>query len=98
MSSIMNNLEKTVINFQNSIIKIGKLAADFQNSIIKAQLLVERTIKIALIILAALAILFLIREYFSWRMQVRLQKQHLELLQKMSRIITLLEENIKNKK
>lgn len=111
MSTIFQNIEKLVTNFQNNIIEIQKLADDFQNSIVEVeklatnfqnsilelQLLVERSIRIALVILALFIIFFIFREFLSWRMQVRLQRQNVELLQKMTRIITLLEEGIKKK-
>ncbi|MGI6684677.1 MAG: hypothetical protein ACOX47_04140 [Bacillota bacterium] len=111
MSTIFQNIEKLVTNFQNNVIEIQQLATDFQKSIVEVQKLaanfhtsimelqqlVERSIKIALVILALFIIFFLFREFFSWRMQVRLQKQNMELLQKMTSIIALLEESIKKK-
>jgi len=107
----INEIPKHVTDFQNSINEIEKLpseiqkgineiqqaATNFHNSIVEIQLMVERSIKIALIIVVAAIIFFLLREFFNWRMQVKLQKQHLELLQKITHLITLLEKNIKYK-
>lgn len=83
MNNIFGNIENVVTNFQAKITEI--------------QILVNRSIKIAVAVIVACLVIYLIREYLNWRMQVKLQKQNEELLKKMTRIIILLEENLKIK-
>lgn len=83
MSNIFGNIENLVTSFQVKITEI--------------QILINRSVKIAIAVIIACLVIYLIREYLSWRMQVKLQKQNEELLKKMTRIIILLEENLKIK-
>lgn len=83
MSNIFGNIENLLTSFQAKVTEI--------------QILMNRSIKIATAIIVACFVIYLIREYLNWRMQVKLQKQNGELLKKMTRIITLLEENLKIK-
>jgi hypothetical protein len=83
MSNIFGNIENLLTSFQTKITEL--------------QILVNRSIKIAIAVMAACLVIYFIREYLNWRMQVKLQKQNEELLKKMTRIITLLEENLKIK-
>lgn len=83
MSNIFGNIENLLTSFQSKITEI--------------QILVNRSIKIAIAVIVACFVVYLIREYLNWRMQVKLQKQNEELLKKMTRMIILLEENLKNK-
>jgi hypothetical protein len=83
MSNIFGNIENLLTSFQAKITEI--------------QILMNRSIKIATAIIVACFVIYVIREYLNWRMQVKLQKQNGELLKKMTRIITLLEENLKIK-
>ncbi|HHT64275.1 MAG: hypothetical protein ACOX4H_01965 [Bacillota bacterium] len=93
----INEIQKLAHDFQDSVLEAQKFAADFQETIIEMQLLVQKYIKIALAVLVAVIIIFFIRDCFNWWMLVRIKKQNLELLQKMTRIIALLEEDIKKK-
>mgnify|MGYP000888028311 CR=1 FL=1 len=91
----INEVQRLPAEIQKGITEIQQSAAIFQNSILEIQLMVERGIKIALAILIGAAILFLMREFLNWRLQVKIQKQHLEMLQKLTHLISLLEKNLK---
>jgi predicted PurR-regulated permease PerM len=91
----INEVQKLPTEIQKGINEIQQSAANFHNSILEIQLMVERSIKIALAILVAAVIFYLVREFLSWKLQVKIQKQHLEMLQKMTRLISLLEKNLK---
>lgn len=80
----------------NSIIEhIERLISSFQDKITEIQVLVSRSVKIVTAVIIACFVIYLIREFLNWRMQIKLQKQNEELLKRMTRIIDLLEKNLK---
>lgn len=85
------------IDLSNIFKDIENIVGDFQNKVMEIQALIGMTIKIAIVIIVACFVIYLIREYLNWRMQVKLQRQNEELLEKMTQIILLLEKSMKNK-